>query len=168
MKVEQRIKTSGIKYTILRPGMLASNSIGWWAPQIRTGDVVRWPYLDAPTAPIDEFDIASVAVHTLLENGHEGAEYILTGPQSLSQFEQLSIIGQAVGRKLKIEEISQEEAQSQWNTSWPAFIKNMLLKSWAAAIGQPAYISNTVEKVTGTPARTFFEWASDNAHEFQS
>jgi hypothetical protein len=26
----------------------------WWAPQIRVGDVVRWPYLAAPTAPVGE------------------------------------------------------------------------------------------------------------------
>ena len=62
----------------------------WWAPQIRAGDVVRWPYLAAPTAPIDERDIAAVAVRALCEDGHAGAEYVLTGPQSLSQFEQMS------------------------------------------------------------------------------
>ena len=64
---------------------VCSNCPNWWAPQIRTGDVVRWPYLAAPTAPIDERDIAAVAVRALSEDGHAGAEYVLTGPQSLSQ-----------------------------------------------------------------------------------
>jgi len=166
-KVEQQIKASGVKYTFLRPGMLASNSIAWWAPQMRAGDLIRWPYLNAPTAPIDEFDVASVAIHTLLENGHEGAEYVLTGPESLTQFEQLSAIGQAIGRKLGIEEISQKEAKSVWQPTWPAFAKDMLLKSWAAALGQSAYVSNTVEEVTGRSPRTFSQWAYDNAAAFQ-
>jgi hypothetical protein len=38
-------------------------------PQIRAGDVVRWPYLDAPTAPTDERDLAAVAVRALCEDG---------------------------------------------------------------------------------------------------
>ena len=70
--------------------MFAANALNWWAPQIRAGDVVRWPYLAAPTAPIDERDIAAAAACALCENGHAGAEYVLTGPQSLSQFEQVS------------------------------------------------------------------------------
>jgi dihydrofolate reductase len=41
--------------------MFAANALRGWAPQIRVGDVVRWPYLAAPTAPIDERDIAAVA-----------------------------------------------------------------------------------------------------------
>jgi uncharacterized protein YbjT (DUF2867 family) len=164
--IERFIQKSRVEWTFLRPGMLASNALGWWAPQIRAGDVVRWPYLAAPTAPIDERDIAAVAVRALLENGHAGAEYVLTGPQSLSQFEQVSTIGRAIGRSLRIEEISPDEARRQWADSWPAPVVNMLLKSWAAAIGQPAYVTRTVAEVTGTSARTYFEWASDHAQEF--
>jgi uncharacterized protein YbjT (DUF2867 family) len=167
-EIERFIQKSGVEWTFLRPGMLASNAFGWWGPQIRTSDVVRWPYLAAPTAPIDERDIASVAVRAILENGHAGAEYVLTGPQSLSQFEQLSTIGRAIGRALRIEEISPEQARREWAPSWPAPVVNMLLKSWAAAIGQPAYVTNTVAEVTGTPARTYFEWASDHAQAFRA
>jgi uncharacterized protein YbjT (DUF2867 family) len=34
---------AGVAWTILRPGMFASNTIGWWAEAVRQGDVVRWP-----------------------------------------------------------------------------------------------------------------------------
>ncbi len=165
--IEQLIETSAVEWTFVRPGMLASNALGWWAPQIRSGDVVRWPYLAAPTAPIDERDVASVAVRALLENGHAGAEYVLTGPQSLSQFEQVSIIGRAIGRSLRIEEMSPEEARREWAPTWPAPVVNMLLESWAAALGQPAYVTNSVAEITGTPARTYFDWASDHAQAFR-
>ena len=167
-EIERFIQQSGVEWTFLRPGMLASNALGWWAPQIRSGDVVRWPYLAAPTAPIDERDIASVAVRALLENGHAGAEHVLTGPQSLTQFEQVSTIGRAIGRSLRIEEISPEEARREWAATWPAPVVNMLLKSWNAAIGQPAYVTNSVAEVTGTPARRFFDWASDHAQAFRA
>jgi len=167
-EIERFIQESGVEWTILRPGMLASNALGWWAPQIRTGDVVRWPYLAAPTAPIDERDIASVAVRALLETGHAGAEYVLTGPQSLSQFEQISTIGRAIGRLLSIQEILPDEARREWVPAWPAPVVNMLLKSWAAAIGQPAYVTESVADITGTPARTYFDWARDHAQAFRA
>jgi uncharacterized protein YbjT (DUF2867 family) len=89
--IERTIETSGIEWTYLRAGMFALNARHFWGPQIRAGDVVRWPYLAAPTAPVDERDIAAVAVRTLTEDGHAGMEYVLTGAQSLSQHEQISI-----------------------------------------------------------------------------
>ena len=124
--------------------------------------------LAAPTAPIDERDIAAVAVRALCEDGHAGAEYVLTGPQSLSQFEQISTIGDVIGRSLRMEEISPEEARRELLALMPAFVVNMLLDAWAAAIGQPALVTSTVAEITGAPARTFRDWATDHAEAFQS
>jgi uncharacterized protein YbjT (DUF2867 family) len=166
--IEQLIQTSGLAWTFLRPGMFAANALRWWAPQIRAGDVVRWPNLAVPTAPIDERDIASVAVRVLRDNGHAGAEYVLTGPQSLSQFEQLSTISRVIGRRLRIEEISPDDAQRELLPIMPAAAVNMLLAAWAAAIGQPAFVSSAVAEVTGTPARTFLEWTIDHAEQFRA
>src|SRR5438093_6049736 len=55
-RIEWLIETSGVEWTFLRAGMFAGNARHFWGPQIRTGDVVRWPYLDNPTSPIDECD----------------------------------------------------------------------------------------------------------------
>ncbi len=167
-QVERAIANSRLEWTFLRPGMFASNALLWWAPQIRAGEVVRWPHACAPTAPIDERDIAAVAVHALCGGGHSGAEYVLTGPQSLTQFEQVSAIGRAIGRDLHMEEISPDEARSQLFSSWPPDIADMLLRAWAAAIGQPALVTSTVAEITGTPARSFFDWATDHVADFQA
>jgi uncharacterized protein YbjT (DUF2867 family) len=110
------------------------NALRWWAPQIRAGDLVRWPYLAAPTAPIDERDIAAIAASALCEDGHAGADYVITGPESLTQHEQVSIIGRAIGRSLRIEEMPPDD----WQRYLPAVAPKMLLDAWAAAIGQPA------------------------------
>jgi hypothetical protein len=34
----------------------------------------------------------------------------------------------------------------------PAVIVNILLDAWAAAIGQPAFVTSTVAEITGAPA----------------
>jgi uncharacterized protein YbjT (DUF2867 family) len=167
-QIERVIENSGLEWTFLRPGMFAANSLLWWAPQIRAGDVVRWPHLAAPTAPIDERDIAAVAVRALCEEGHAGGEYVLTGPQSLSQFEQISIIGGVIGRSLRIEEMSPEDARNKSLPGIPAFAANILLDAWAAAIGQPAFVTATVAEITGAPARTFRDWAIDHAAAFRA
>jgi uncharacterized protein YbjT (DUF2867 family) len=166
--VERLIETSGLHWTFLRPGMFAANALGWWAPQIRAGDVVRWPYLSVPTAPIAERDIASVAVRTLCQDAHSGAEYVLTGPQSLSQFEQIATIGSVLGRSLRIQEISPEDWLRELPGFLPSFVAQYLLDAWAAAIGQPAFVTSTVGELTGYPAQTFFEWTTDHAARFRA
>jgi uncharacterized protein YbjT (DUF2867 family) len=165
-EIERLIKASGLRWTFLRPGMFAVNTLTWWAPQIRAGDVVRWPYADAPTAPIHERDLAEVAALALLEAGHDGAEHVLTGPQSLSQREQVATIGEVIGRPLRFEEMSPEEARREWPV--PAPVVNMLLNAWAAALGQPALVTSTVAEITGRPARTFRDWVADHAGAFRA
>jgi uncharacterized protein YbjT (DUF2867 family) len=168
-RLERLIETSGLEWTFLRAGMFAGNARHFWGPQIRSGDVVRWPYLYAPTAPTDERDVAAVAVRTLCEEGHAGAEYVVTGPQSLTQAEQVHTIGRAIGRSLRVEEISPDEARSELLSvlGSPTFV-NMLLNAWAAALGQPAFVTSTCADVTGAPPRTFLDWATDHAAEFRA
>jgi uncharacterized protein YbjT (DUF2867 family) len=166
-EIERLIEASGLQWTFLRPGMFAANALLWWAPQIRANNVVRWPYAEAPTAPIHGRDIAGVAVRILCEEGHGGKDYVLTGPQSLSQFEQVSIIGAVIGRSMRFEEVSPEEARRELLTAMPPPIIDMLLNAWAAAIGQPAFVTSAVADITGTPARTFCDWAIDHAAEFR-
>jgi uncharacterized protein YbjT (DUF2867 family) len=165
--IERLIQNSGVQRTFLRPGMFAANALGWWGPQIRAGDVVRWPYADAPTAPIHERDIAAVAVRALLEPGHDDAEYVLTGPQSLSQREQIAAIGDAIGRPLRFDELTPDEARREMAADFPAPAITMLLSAWAAALGQPALVTDTVAQITGAPARTLRDWAVDHAAEFR-
>jgi uncharacterized protein YbjT (DUF2867 family) len=167
-RVERLIETSGLAWTFLRAGMFAGNAHGFWGAQIRAGDVVRWPYLDAPTAPTDERDLAAAAVRTLCEDGHAGAEYVVTGPQSLTQAEQVQTIGRAIGRALRVEEMSIDQAPRELLPilGSPAVI-GMLLNAWAAAIGQPAFVTSTFSELTGARPRTFLDWAIDHAAEFR-
>jgi uncharacterized protein YbjT (DUF2867 family) len=165
--MERSIEQSGLEWTFVRAGMFAGNARHFWGPQIRAGGVIRWPYLHSPTAPTDERDIATVAVRALCEDGHAGAEYVVTGPQSLTQAEQIQTIGRAIGRSLHLEEMTPDEARSELLPvlGSPVFI-DMLLKAWAAALGQPAFVNSTFAELTGTAPRPFLGWASDHAAEF--
>jgi uncharacterized protein YbjT (DUF2867 family) len=165
-EIESLIAAAGLASTIIRPGMFALNTVHWWAAQIRNGDVVRWPYGAAETAPIDERDIAAVAARALCEDRHGGGDHVLTGPESLSQAEQVRIIGDAIGRRIQFDELTREDFRRETAGIWPAPVVDMLLAAWKATLGQPAFVTSTVSDVLGSPARTFRQWAADHAAAF--
>jgi uncharacterized protein YbjT (DUF2867 family) len=165
-EVERLLADTGLDLSIIRPGMFASNALHWWAPQIRHGDVVRWPYADVETAPIDERDIAAVAARALLDERHANADYVLTGPESLSQAAQVRVIGDAIGRPLQFDELSPDDFRREAAGAWPAGVADMLLSAWQAALGRPAFVTASVQEVVGSPARTFSQWAADHAAAF--
>ena len=80
-RIEHLIEASELEWTFLRPGMLALNSRHFWGPEIRAGNFRALALFTVPTAPIDERDVAAVAVRALSEEGHGGMEYVLTGPE---------------------------------------------------------------------------------------
>ena len=166
-EIERLIARGPCSWTFLRVGVFANNARLWWGPQIRAGNVVRWPYGEARTAPIHERDIAAVAVRALLDEGHHGAKYVLTGPEALSHRDQIRVIGEVLGRPLEFEELTPEEATVEVFKGWPAPIINMLLAAWPALVGTPVTITSTVADVTGAPAHTFREWVQDHAEAFR-
>jgi uncharacterized protein YbjT (DUF2867 family) len=165
-KIERLIAASGVPWTFLRPGAFASNAALWWAAQIRAGDVVRWPFPEAVLSPIHEADIAAVGVRALCEDGHAGAKYILTGPEALTQREQVQIIGEALDRPLRFEEIGPETARREMLKFTSPEIADMLLQALPATIGRPPLVTARVSEVTGVPARSFRDWVVDHAAEF--
>ncbi|MDI3403697.1 NmrA family NAD(P)-binding protein [Streptomyces cavernicola] len=164
--IERFIAAAGIESTVLRPGMFASNALTWWAPAIRAGEVVRWPYGAAEAAPVDDRDIAAVAARTLHSDEHTGGDYVLTGPESLTQAQQVAAVGDALGRRIAFEEMTPDAFRSLSAGTAPGAVVDMLLAAWSAAVGQPAYVTTAVADILGTPPRTFRQWAADHADAF--
>ena len=165
-EIERLLAATSLGVTVIRPGMFASNARHWWAPQLRDGDVVRWPYAAAETAPVDERDIAAVAARALLDGQHAGGDYVLTGPESLSQAAQVGAIGDAIGRSLRFDELSPDEFRRETAGTWPGGVAEMLLAAWQAALGRPAFVTSAVQEILGSPPRTFYRWAADHASAF--
>jgi uncharacterized protein YbjT (DUF2867 family) len=164
--VERAIEDSGTPWTFLRPTGFAANTL-MWADQIRAGDTVRWPFGGAARALIDERDIAAVAVRALTEDGHDAARYVLSGPEVLTQAEQLAAIGRAIGRELRWQELARPAAQEALAAAWgdPAFAQSAL-DAWEWFVDHPEPVTPAVQDLTGVPARSFAQWAADNAASF--
>lgn len=167
--VEQTLMATQLQWTILRPSGFATNT-RWWARQIRTGDIVRGAYGAIRTTPIHEKDMAAVAVHALIEEGHHGERYRLTGPRVLTHAEQVEVIGQALGRPLRWQELSRAEHRDILlaDPSFPDSFVDTLLDRYASMLDAPTPpVTTDVEKVTGRPPRDLLEWVTDHADEFR-
>jgi uncharacterized protein YbjT (DUF2867 family) len=161
-QIEHAIEGSASEWTFLRPTGFAANTL-MWADQIRESGVVRWPYGQAARSLIHERDIAEVAVHALTEEGHAGARYVLTGPEAITQVEQVQAIGEALDREVRWEELSREDAEAELEGNVPA----TALDTWAGFVDNPEVVTSTVDDVTGEPARPFAQWARDHAEDFR-
>jgi uncharacterized protein YbjT (DUF2867 family) len=165
--MERLIEESTLNWTFLRPSGFATNTL-LWAGQIRGDGVVRWPYGAAARSLIHESDIAAVAVRALTGKGHSGAKHVLTGPELLTQAEQVHTIGDVIRRPVRWEEVPPEAVRDGLVTAFGnASFVDSALGTWARFVDQPEIVTHTVEEVTGTPARTFREWASDHAGDFR-
>ena len=164
--VEGLLAASPGTATFLRASGFAANTLGW-APQIRAGDVLRWFHPDARRALVHEADLAAVAVRCLLGELPAGGRHHLTGPEQLSQREQLAAIGAALGRALRFEELSPEDAVHELSADFPPGLVKAIVAGQGAFVRAPESMTREVEELTGRPARTFAEWARDHAADFR-
>jgi uncharacterized protein YbjT (DUF2867 family) len=163
---EDLVASSGLDWTVLRLADFDANALAW-APQLQAGDVVRGAYARAATSPIHEADIAAVAVQALLNGDHAGATLALTGPQSLDQAEKVRLLGAALGRPLSFQEVPAEAVrQGMLAQGLPEEVPARLLGSLSDYAVNPGPTTRTVEELLGRPARTFADWANDNAAAF--
>lgn len=152
------------RWTVIRPSTFAVNAL-WWARQIAAGDEVRGAHGDLAMAMLHEADIAAVAVRSLLD-GRVGETFGITGPEALTQADQVRIIGEVLGRPLRWVELPTVEAREQLLADGlPESFANVLLDVYATMPRRPA-VTNTVAEVTGRPALSFAEWVRDHAEEF--
>jgi uncharacterized protein YbjT (DUF2867 family) len=164
-EVEALIEASGVDWTFMRAGGFAANTLDW-ADQIRAGNTVRIPYPEAARSLVHERDIADVAVRALVEPGLVGRAFAVTGPEVLTQLEQIHAIGAAIGRELRVEEQPADIARRKYETVMGAEYARRAIAYWASLVDAPERTTDVVERVTGRPARTFAQWARDHADDF--
>lgn len=164
-EVERAIRESDVTWTFLRPGGFAANTLEW-SEQIRSGDTVRMPHPDAGRSLIHERDIAAVAVEALLDPAMAGRAVTITGPETLTQREQVAAIAAAIGRDLRVEPQPVEEARSAYTDAMGADFAESALTYWGTLVDAPELVRDGVTETTGRPARPFAEWARDHVADF--
>ncbi|MBL1076247.1 NAD(P)H-binding protein [Nocardia sp. 2] len=165
--VEEAVARSGVEWTRLEPQEFMSNTLTW-AESIRTEGVVREPY-DFPSALVHEGDIGAVAAAALLEDGHAGRVYNLTGPKPLTPSERIAILAAATGRAISFVPITHQQAVDRLLAAGVSQADADYVIGWYASPSEDSTtVDDTVERVLGRPARTFEDWTAEHAELFRA
>jgi len=162
---ERAIRDSGLAWTFIQPNSFMTNTLRW-LPQLRAGDTIRLPFADVPIATIDPADIAEVAAAALTTHSHEGRIYRVSGPESLLPAEQVAILGAVLGRDLRFEPQSNDEARAEMSAAMPAEYVDAFFSFFVDGTIDESTVLPTVEEVLGRPPRRFEAWARTSAHLF--
>lgn len=163
--VEKAVADSGVEWTRLEPQEFMSNTLTW-IDSIRAEGIVREPY-DFPSALVHEADIAAVAAAALLDDGHHERAYNLTGPQALTPRERIAVLSRAIHRDIDFVPITHEQAVDRLLATGVSRADAEYVVGWYAAPTEDSTtVVDTVERVTGRPARTFTQWATEHADRF--
>jgi uncharacterized protein YbjT (DUF2867 family) len=162
---EAAVRGSGLAWTILRPSGYHANALRWRA-QLRQGDIVRAPWPDIAVAAIDPADIAAVAAVVLTGPGHDGAAYSLSGPEPLTPGDQVATLAAVLGRPLRYEPLSDEQARAEMAPDTPAPYIDAFFRFYSGGEFDDSPVLDTVAQLTGRPPRSFAQWARAHADAF--
>lgn len=159
---EEAIRESGVAFTFLRSSAFMSNALGW-AYSIEREGILRTSTGHGKIAFIHPGDIADVAVKALSTRDHDGETLVITGPRALTYAEMASQIGEAIGKTIRFEEISDDEARPDVDDAYA----DALVDIWRAVReGRLATVTDGVSRVLAREPVTFGQWVSENAEAF--
>jgi uncharacterized protein YbjT (DUF2867 family) len=164
---EVAIRARGIAFTFVQPSGFMSNAL-YWARSIREEGVVRSATGDGRIPFIHPQDIADVSMAALISHKYVGQSLAITGPEALSFAEMTAGIAAVIGKPLRFQDISDEEARQQqvaWQAS-PQLAEARLSIFRAIREGRLAKVTDTVERVLGRRPTAFTQWAKENAQAF--
>ncbi len=163
--VDQFVEDSGITFTTLRPNTFMQNFSTVMAEMIKKG-VIALPEEDARVSYIDVRDIADCVTKLMVDNSnHENKYYALTGPEGLSLSEVAAQLSTASGREITYTPVAEEAyMQTLSEVGVPEWTINMLVSlTRVVKLGMIGNVTKAVEYLTDTPARTFKDFATENA-----
>jgi (4-alkanoyl-5-oxo-2,5-dihydrofuran-3-yl)methyl phosphate reductase len=164
---EAAIRASRIGFTFVRPAGFMSNLLAW-ADSIKAEGVVRTSTGDGRRAFIHSADIAAVVVEALVSPKYLGKELAITGPEAVTFAEAAEKIGAAIGRRVRFEAISDQEAGRRFAASGePVEVVKAHVALWRAIReGRLGMVTGEVERVLGRPPISLDTWVSKNVEAF--
>ncbi|MEU5404109.1 NAD(P)H-binding protein [Streptomyces sp. NPDC005963] len=166
--LETAVRESDFTWTVVMPVEFMSNALSW-AESVKASDEVREPFVERLSAMVHESDIGAVAAVALTEDGHGGQQYIVTGPEVLTVKDKTDVLAAARKREIRLVELTKEEAVAEWRAAGqPDEVIDFLLEVYGDTPAVGRTVLDTVEKVTGRPARTFTEWAAEHTDAFRA
>lgn len=109
--IEKYLEQSGLSWTHLRPSQFMQVYLDEVPSITETGELRR-PMGESQLAPVDLEDVAKIAVALLLQEGHQGKSYNVTGPEALTMREVADRLSEASNQLIRYVDISPDEHAS--------------------------------------------------------
>jgi uncharacterized protein YbjT (DUF2867 family) len=155
---EEHIRSQGVDFTFLRDNLY----LDFVAGGVGEDGVIRGPAGDGRVAAVDRNDVAAVAARVLVDPGHSGATYDLTGPTAFTLAEAADVLSTASGRPVRYEAETLDEAyRSREVYGAPAWEVAGWVTSYAAiASGELSTVTSAVEDITGRRPTSLEEYVA--------
>ena len=163
---ERAVGESGVPWTFLQPNSFMTNTLQW-IPQLRQGDLIRGPFGDVAIATIDPADIAAVAVKALEGGELEGRSLRLSGPEALYPADRARLLGAALGRDLRFEAQSNEEARTEMSGAMPPEYVDAFFSFFVDGTIDETTVLPTVREILGREPRSFAQWVASHLDVFR-
>lgn len=154
---EGAVKGSDAAWTVVRPCSMQSN-LTRWKDQLDAGELIRAPFGDVAVAMIDPADVAAVLATALTEPGHAGSTYRVSGPEALTSGDQVAILAEVLGRKLRFEAVPDDEARSTLPAQMGQAYADAQFDIFRDHPQYESEIQPTVEQVLGRPPGRLRGW----------
>jgi uncharacterized protein YbjT (DUF2867 family) len=164
-QVEAHLRASGLAFTLLQPGDLMDNLLAQAQAIAQTGAFYAAVPPETRIASIDPADIAAVAANAL-EGSHEGEALPMTGPEAPTRDELAAKVSAATGKEVRFVQVGEDDFRASLLAAGaPEWAAEGLveLARHVFAPGHAAQVLDTVERVTGRPARTWDDWLREHA-----
>ncbi|WP_390624149.1 NmrA family NAD(P)-binding protein [Fodinicola feengrottensis] len=161
-RTERALARTPMSWTFLRPNGFMSNIVGP-SGLTRQEETLALPAGEGRVSVVHPGDIAAVAASALTDPQHEHRAYLLTGPKALTFREQAAQLSALLGRVVSYVDLPEEAArESILASGTPALVADALLDFYRhVRAGNCAQVSDDIEKVTGSPARSFTEFIQE-------
>jgi uncharacterized protein YbjT (DUF2867 family) len=157
---DRYLERSGLPHVILRPNLFLQNIPESTIPGIDASGDFYTNAGQARISMVDTRDVAAVAAAALTEDRHAGAHYDVTGPEALSYSDVAAKLGRALGRQVSYvgapDEAVRQALLGAGLNEWFAGALVGLYQDYRASgtDGYAAQVTDTVQRVTGRPARS--------------
>jgi uncharacterized protein YbjT (DUF2867 family) len=163
--VEREIEASGLEWTFLRANNFMQGFVVFDGETIRSEGMFYQANASAPVAHVDVRDIADLAAHVLLSEGHAGKAYNLSGPQALNGFELAAIMSHQLGKQVECQEISGHELHAHLLAAGapPIYADTLVDLYDFFGSGGAANSDSALSQLLGRPAISFEQFVRDYA-----
>jgi uncharacterized protein YbjT (DUF2867 family) len=139
-----------------------------WRDSIVAQGIVYEPTGAGRHSLVHPTDVGEVAAEVLAGTGHEGRTYELTGPEALSTADCAAVLSAVTGREIRHVDMTDEAFRDGMSKAGapPALVDSLARYYGMVKAGGFEAITPAVSEVLGRPARTFRQWAEENAGAF--